>query len=54
MDHQIMSVIHLPTVWHVDMNLVFEIRPNSSTFEAKKTEVGANNKGSMHFKLLRA
>lgn len=39
---------NLPTCWQVVMRRLFDITPNSSTLEAKKTQVGANSKGSMH------
>ena len=43
-----------PTVWQVVINLLLEITPNSSTFEARKTEVGASNSGSIHLTLFLA
>lgn len=39
---------YLLTVWHVVISLEFEITPNSSTFEARKMQVGASNRGSIH------
>jgi hypothetical protein len=41
---------HIPTDWHVVISLLFEITPNSSTFEANRMHVGASNSGSIHFK----
>lgn len=42
--------LYLLTVWHVVINLVLEITPNSSTLEARKMHVGASNNGSIDFR----
>lgn len=42
--------IYSLTVWQVDISLVFDITPNSSTLEAKKRHVGARSRGSIDFK----
>lgn len=45
-----MTTISIQTVWQVVINRLLDITPNSSTFDAKKTQVGDNNNGSMLFR----
>ena len=39
---------HSQTLWQVEMSLLLEMTPLSSTLEARNTDVGANSSGSMH------
>lgn len=39
----------LPTFWIVVIIRVFDMIPNSSTFDAKNTQVGASSNGSILF-----
>lgn len=45
-----MATINIQTVWQVVINRLLDITPNSSTLDAKKTQVGDNNNGSMLFR----
>lgn len=48
--HTLIGHIYLLTVWQVVISLEFDITPNSSTLDAKKIQVGASNKGSIHLR----
>lgn len=52
--HLITSNCDSPTFWQVVISLLLEMTPNSSTFEARKTHVGAKSNGSIHLKEFRA
>jgi len=42
--------VSVQTVWQVVIKRLLDITPNSSTLDAKKTQVGDNSKGSILFK----